>query len=92
VRADRENVTLTPREYDLLAMLVRHAGQVLTHKRLLTAVWGQGHAADLQYLRVYIGHIRRKLGAQGAAAIATEGGVGYRMAESAVLAGLRGAL
>jgi two-component system KDP operon response regulator KdpE len=78
---EQVGVTLTPREYDLLAMLVRHAGQVLTHKRLLTAIWGQSHAEDLQYLRVYIGHLRRKLGPQGPAAIATEGGVGYRMAE-----------
>jgi two-component system KDP operon response regulator KdpE len=87
VRVDRAPVTFTPREYDLLATLVRHAGQVLTHKRLLTAVWGQGHAEDLQYLRVYVGHLRRKLGPYGAGAIGTEGGVGYRMAEGEALAG-----
>jgi two-component system KDP operon response regulator KdpE len=81
VRVDGAIVAFTPREYDLLAMLVRHAGQVLTHERLLTAIWGQSHAEDLQYLRVYIGHLRRKLGAYGTAAIATEGGIGYRMAE-----------
>jgi two-component system KDP operon response regulator KdpE len=87
VGVDGIPVTVTPREYDLLAMLVRHAGQVLTHRRLLTAVWGQSHAEDVQYLRVYIGHLRRKLGALGTVAIATEGGVGYRMVEGAAIAG-----
>ena len=55
VRADGAAVSLTPREYDLLVLLVRHAGRVITHKQLLTAVWGPAHSFDVQYLRVYVG-------------------------------------
>ncbi len=74
-------VQLSPREYELLSLLVRNAGRVMTHRQLLTAVWGPAHADDVQYLRVYVGHLRQKLGPAGARLIATEPGVGYRMAE-----------
>lgn len=81
VRVDGAEVALSPREYDLLAMLVRNAGRVLTHRQLLTAVWGASHGEDVQYLRVYVGHLRQKLGVAGAGLIATESGIGYRLAE-----------
>jgi two-component system KDP operon response regulator KdpE len=74
-------VPLTPREYDLLIMIVRNAGRVITHRQLLTAVWGPAHTADVQYLRVYVGHLRQKLGPLVGAMLMTEPGVGYRMRE-----------
>jgi two-component system KDP operon response regulator KdpE len=83
VRVDGTPVGLTPREYDLLALLVRNADRVITHRQLLTAVWGPAHTGDIQYLRVYIGHLRQKLGAAAAAHLATEAGVGYRLQCSA---------
>ena len=78
VRVDGAAVVLSPREYALLELLARNAGRVLTHRHLLTAVWGAAHVEDVQYLRVYIGHLRQKLGA-AAALIGTEPGVGYRL-------------
>ena len=56
-----EEVRLTPKEFELLSFLARHAGRVVTHRQLLTAIWGPAHAADTQYLRVYIGQIRQKV-------------------------------
>ncbi len=82
VRVSGNLVQLTPREYDLLALLVRNADRVITHRQLLTAVWGPAHAADVQYLRVYIGHLRQKLGAKAGALVTTEPGVGYRLVTS----------
>ena len=75
-----ETLTLSPREWALLVLLARSPGRVLTHRQMLTAVWGPAHTEDVQYLRVYIGQLRQKLGAAGRL-IATEPGVGYRMAE-----------
>jgi two-component system KDP operon response regulator KdpE len=72
-------VQLSPREYDLLSLLVRNVDRVLTHRQLLTAVWGPAHVDDVQYLRVYVGQLRQKLGPAGARLIATEPGVGYRL-------------
>ncbi|MCU0890074.1 MAG: response regulator [Rubritepida sp.] len=73
-----EPLRLTPREWDLLAALVRHGeGRVVTQRQLLTAVWGPAHVEDAQYLRVYVGHLRQKLG-PAASLIRTEPGVGYR--------------
>ena len=54
-------VKLTPKEFDLLAILVRNAGRVVTHRQILTSVWGPAHTHDLQYLRVFIGQLRQKL-------------------------------
>jgi two-component system KDP operon response regulator KdpE len=71
-------VQLSPREYSLLALLVRHSGKVLTQRHLLNAVWGPAHVEDVQYLRVNIGHLRQKLG-PGARLLSTEPGVGYRL-------------
>jgi two-component system, OmpR family, KDP operon response regulator KdpE len=71
-------LTLSPREYELLTLLARNAGRVMTHTQLLTAVWGPAHHEDVQYLRVYIGHLRQKLGTEASRLLVTEPGVGYR--------------
>lgn len=75
-----EAVRLSPKEYDLLARLVEGGGKVITHRQLLTAVWGPAHAEDVQYLRVFVGQLRAKIEEDPAAPklIATEPGVGYR--------------
>jgi two-component system KDP operon response regulator KdpE len=75
-----EPVRLSPKEYELLVRLIEGGGRVLTHRQLLTAVWGPAHQHDVQYLRVFIGQIRQKLEADPSAprAITTEPGVGYR--------------
>lgn len=75
-------VAFSPREYDLLAFLVRHAGRVVTHRQLLTAIWGVAHGEDVQYLRVYVGHLRQKLGAASNHLLMTEPGIGYRLADA----------
>ena len=80
VRRDGADVRLTPKEYDLLVLLARHAGRVVTHRTLLTSVWGAAHGEDLQYLRVFIGQLRAKIERDPAnpKIIRTEPGVGYR--------------
>jgi two-component system, OmpR family, KDP operon response regulator KdpE len=74
-------VRLTAIEYRLLAVLVQHAGRVVTHRQLLDAVWGPGHADQTQYLRVYMAHVRRKLEPDPSRPriFRTEIGVGYRL-------------
>ncbi|HLK25868.1 MAG TPA: response regulator [Caulobacteraceae bacterium] len=74
-------VRLSPREYDLLAALAAGGGKVMTHRQLLTAVWGPANAEDVQYLRVFMGHLRQKLEADPARprVLVTEPGVGYRL-------------
>ncbi len=74
-------VRLTPKEYDVLAHLARHAGKLVGHAELLTAVWGAAHVADTQYLRVVIGQLRHKLEPDPAQPrlIVTEPAVGYRL-------------
>jgi len=74
-----QEVKLTPREYDLLRLLVAHAGKVLTHKFILREVWGT--ETDVQYLRIYVRTLRQKLEAdpEQPALILTEQGVGYRL-------------
>ena len=81
-RADAE-VHLTPKEYELLAILARHAGRVVTHKQVLAAVWGPAHHDDTQYLRVFIGQLRAKIEPDPSlpTLIRTEPGIGYRFAE-----------
>jgi two-component system, OmpR family, KDP operon response regulator KdpE len=83
MRAGAE-IKLTRREFDLLACLARHPGKVLTHRQLLTAVWGPAQAEETQYLRVYIGHLRQKIedNPDDPKIILTELGIGYRLAES----------
>lgn len=73
-------IRLSPREYDLLAQLVEGRGKVVTHRQLLTAVWGPAHEQDVQYLRVFIGQLRQKIEPDPASPslVLTEPGVGYR--------------
>jgi two-component system KDP operon response regulator KdpE len=74
-------VHLTPIEYKLLAVLLKNAGKVLTHRQLLKEVWGPGYANNTQYLRVYMVQLRHKLEADAARPkyLVTEPGVGYRL-------------
>lgn len=76
-----ETVRLTPKEYELLALLIRFAGRVVTHRQLLSAVWGPAHVEDTQYLRVFIGQLRAKIEPNPAqpSIVMTEPGVGYRL-------------
>lgn len=71
---------LTPREYDLLCILAKNAGKVVTHRQILTAIWGPAHRDDTQYLRVFIGQLRAKLedSDRSSPLIQTESGIGYR--------------
>jgi two-component system KDP operon response regulator KdpE len=75
-----EPLHLTPREWALLVALTRARGRVLTQQHLLTEVWGPAHADEAQYLRVYVGHLRQKLG-RAAGLLKTEPGVGYRFSK-----------
>lgn len=73
------SVHLTPKEFDLLLLFARNAGKVLTHRALLTAVWGAQSAQQPEYLRVFIGQLRKKLqGTSQKEYIQTEPWVGYR--------------
>ena len=72
-------IHLSPKEFDLLAMLASSAGRVCTHRQLLEKIWGPSHRHDVQYLRVYVGQLREKLGQAGASYIANEPGIGYRL-------------
>lgn len=74
-----EKIALTKREHALLLLLLRNQGRVLTHRQILTAVWGPAHTEDVAYLRVYIGQLRRKLGPALSTRLKTEPGVGYRL-------------
>ena len=75
---------LTPKEFELLSFLARHAGRVVTHRQILAAVWGPAHTDDTQYLRVYIGQLRQKIEAKAddPRIILTEPGIGYRIVEA----------
>lgn len=78
---DNQEVHLTPIEYKLLTVLTRHAGKVVTHRQLLTEVWGAAHADEVQYLRVYMTQLRHKLESDPARPrfFLNEPGVGYRL-------------
>jgi len=80
VLAKNQEVHLTPKELDLLVYLARHPGKVITHRALLSAVWGENSVEQPEYLRVFIGHLRKKLEVNESAAryIVTEPWVGYR--------------
>jgi two-component system KDP operon response regulator KdpE len=79
VKARDKDVKLSPKEYDLLRVLVQHAGKVLTHKFLLGELWDE--LVDTQYLRVYVRQLRQKIEAdpERPQYILTETGVGYRL-------------
>jgi two-component system KDP operon response regulator KdpE len=76
-----EEVKLTPTEYEVLKYLAQQAGRVVTHRQLLKAIWGSNYQGESQYLRVYVGQLRRKIEADPSqpAIIITEPGVGYRL-------------
>jgi two-component system KDP operon response regulator KdpE len=82
VQAAGRDVRLTPTEFRLLAFMAKHAGKVLTHQQMLTEVWGPTHANETQYLRVYMGQLRRKLETDPAQPrfLLTEPAIGYRLA------------
>lgn len=82
-RVDGAELALTPREWELLAVLARNLGKVVTQRRLLAEIWGPAHVEDTQYLRVYVGQLRAKLGV-AAALLRTEPAVGYRLQEEAM--------
>ena len=73
-------VHLTPKEFELLAYLIQHAGKVLTHRTLLAAIWGGDYTEQTEYLRVFVGQLRKKIEADPAKPqyILTEPWVGYR--------------
>ena len=79
-------IHLTPKEFDLLVVLARHVGRVVTHRQILKMVWGPAHVEDTQYLRVFIGQLRQKIETtpQAPTLIQTEPGVGYRIADSEI--------
>jgi two-component system KDP operon response regulator KdpE len=84
VTRDGVPIRLTPKEYDLLAVLLRNAGRVVTHAQILRTVWGPAHVQDTQYLRVFIGLLRAKIERDPTSPtiIKTEPGVGYRVLEA----------
>lgn len=84
VRREGRDVHLTPTEFRLLSRLVRQAGQVVTHRRLLADVWGSEHTEQTHYLRLYMGQLRAKLEDDAADPhlLLTEPGIGYRIADS----------
>ena len=83
VKLRGEVIHLTPIEYKLLVSLIRHPGRVITHRQLLTEVWGPTNTQDTHYLRQYMGHLRHKLEENAAEPklLLTEAGVGYRFAD-----------
>ena len=81
VRVGGEVVRLTPKEFDLLATLMRHRGRLMTHRALLTEVWGPAYADDVGTLRTHMSNLRRKVEPPGAPRLLrTDAGVGYRLA------------
>lgn len=81
VRVDGAEVRLSPKQYRLLQVLVANAGKVITHRQLLTQIWGAAHAHDIQYLRVFMRKLRGRVEADPARPryLLTELGVGYRL-------------
>ncbi len=81
VRRDGEEVHLTPKEFELLRLLARNRGRLMTHRELLSTVWGEGYSEDTQVLRAHVANLRRKIEpADGPRYIKTDPGVGYRFA------------
>ena len=81
VRRDGQEVHLTPTEFELLRVLVRNRGRLMTHRDLLVAVWGAGYGEDTQVLRAHVANLRRKIEpADGPRYVKTDPRVGYRFA------------
>jgi two-component system, OmpR family, KDP operon response regulator KdpE len=80
VTRDGQDVRLTPTEWQLLEVLVRHSGRLVTQRQLLAEVWGPGYQNEAHYLRVYMANLRRKLEPDPSAPryLLTEPGIGYR--------------
>jgi len=80
VKVRGREVRLTPKEFDLLSYFMKHAGKVLTHRTLLAAIWGGNYVEQDQYLRVFVGNLRKKLETDGSDRryLVTEPWVGYR--------------
>ncbi|MBK7257529.1 MAG: response regulator [Ignavibacteriae bacterium] len=78
-----QQIKLTPTEYSLLELFVRNPGKVLTHSYLLREIWGPTYAEETQYLRVFVGQLRKKIENDPAMPrlLVTEAGVGYRLVE-----------
>ena len=85
VRAGKKNVRLTPKEFDLLRYLVSQAPRPIPHRELLSAVWGPDYGDQIDYLRVFITYLRKKIEPEPAKPqyILTEPWVGYRFAATA---------
>jgi len=81
VRVNGAPVRLSPKQYQLLQILVTNAGKVVTHRQLLTTIWGAAHRDDVQYLRVFVRKLRSRIETDPArpAYLQTELGVGYRL-------------
>jgi two-component system KDP operon response regulator KdpE len=81
VHRDGEEIHLTPKEFDLIRVLARNRGRLMTHRELLVSVWGAGYGDDTQVLRAHVANLRRKIEpAEGPRFIRTDPGVGYRFA------------
>ena len=76
-----ERIQLTPKEYQLLSLLMRNQGKVVTHRQLMQEIWGQGQGDDNQYLRIYVRQLRKKIekDRQRDLYIHNESGIGYRL-------------
>ena len=81
VSKDGRPIHLTPKEFDLLLLMMKNVDRVLTHKQILNVVWGPAHTFDIQYLRVMIGQIRQKIESipSDPEILLTEAGIGYRL-------------
>lgn len=81
VSLDSQDIHLTPIQYRLLTVLIKHAGKVLTHRQILKEVWGPSHQENAHYLRIYMSQLRQKLEADPTQPqiFLTESGVGYRL-------------
>jgi two-component system KDP operon response regulator KdpE len=77
---DGETLRLTPKEFELLALLMANADRVMTHRQILEKIWGKAHTEDVAYLRVFVGQLRQKIEAIPAEPkrVVTEPGIGYR--------------
>ncbi|GAG98365.1 unnamed protein product [marine sediment metagenome] len=84
IMVNEKRVKLTPREFRLFALLIENAGRILTHKQILEKVWGWEYIDDLDYVRIYISHLRQKIEPDPTLPkyILTEPGVGYYFQEA----------
>ncbi len=79
VHMDSTTVELTPKEFEVLSFLARHAGKTCTHQMILLAVWGEGYNAEAQYLHAYVHRLRQKLNDPSGTLIRTAPGIGYTL-------------